>query len=356
MLISEAVFWEKLMKYLLILIFTLTLNLQADIVDKIEVVVNNGFVSMQSLNYEVNKLAISGGKLTGFEPYSILLSDLLREPNTQRSLSKTEFMLEILVAEKLIEQEARKLGISVSDYEVERLKKSIIERNGTTQEGFEQALMQQGLTIKKFEKLLKKRSLVEKIKQQKVFPKISISDLEIENYFNMNYKKQYKYSLAYIYIKETVNSTDDDKLAAQEKLSKIHDALKIKTFAEVATEFTEGPYKETGGRLGFIKEGVFDKKLEDAIKLLSVKEHTIPLQTENGYHIFQLIKKEIDETSNYKSKKQEIYQILTYQKWHKVFFTWLDSIKRKAYIDYKSKSNYGKEFTWIKWYEETKKM
>lgn len=339
------------MKYLILLFVIFTINLQAETVDKIEVIVNNSFISMQDLNYEVNKLVISGGRLTGFEPYSILLSDLLRNPKVQKELNKKEFMLEVLIAQKLIEQDAKKSGIEVSDYEVQRLKKSIIERNNTNEAAFAQALTQQGLTMPEFEKLLKKRSLVEKIKQKKVFPKISISDLEIENYYKLHYKEKFKYGLAYIYVKEDSSFNDEQKKAVAEKLSKIKEELKTKTFAEVATKYTEGPYKAIGGRLGFIKEGVFDEKLETAIKKLSLKEYTEPIKTDNGYHIFKLLEKQKDETNNYKSKKQEVYRILTYQKWHKVFFTWLESLKREAYIDYKDdKNQYGKNFSWVNWY------
>jgi len=343
------------MKYLILFFTVFTIVIQAEIIDKIEVVVNNSFVSMQDLNYEVNKLAVSRGRLTGFEPYSILLSDLLRKPKVQQELSKKEFMLEILVAQKLIEQEAKKLGIEVSEYEVQRLKKSIIDRNNTNETAFEEALVQQGLTMSEFEKLLKKRSLVEKIKQQKVFPKISISDLEIENYYKLNYKEKYQYGLAYIYIKEDATFTEDQRKIAEAKVKKIEEELKTKEFSEVAIKYTEGPYKATGGRLGFIKEGVFNKVLEDEIKKLEVKGYTKPVKTDNGYHIFKLLEKKKDDTSDYKSKKQEIYQILTYQKWHKVFFSWLESLKRKAYIDYKDKSNqYGSTFSWSSWYSSLK--
>ena len=89
------------MKYLILLLTIFTMTIKAEIVDKIEVIVNDSFISMQDLNYEVNKLVISGGRLTGFEPYSILLSDLLRNPKVQKELNKKEFMLEVLIAQKL---------------------------------------------------------------------------------------------------------------------------------------------------------------------------------------------------------------------------------------------------------------
>ena len=72
------------MKYIILLFTIFTIAVHAEIVDRIEVIVNDSFISMQDLNYETNKLAISGGRLTGFEPYSILLSDLLRNPKVQK--------------------------------------------------------------------------------------------------------------------------------------------------------------------------------------------------------------------------------------------------------------------------------
>jgi len=343
------------MKYLL-LIMLIPFIINAEIIDRVEVTVNDSFISMQDLNYEINKLALSGGRLNGFEPYSILLGELLRNEKVQKQLEEKGFMLEILIAEKLILQEAEKIGIEVSDYEIQRLKNSIIERNNTTEKNFERALLEQGLTMSKFEKLLKKRSIIEKIKQQKVFPKIAISDLEIENYYKIHYRNKYKYNLAYIYIKELPSFTEEEKKEVKEKLEKIKKELQNEDFEEVAKKYTQGPYKEIGGRLGFIKEGVFTENLENAIKKLKKGEYTEPVKTDNGWHIFKLLDKEKDESENYESKKNEIYQILIYKKWHKVFFDWLESLKRKAYLDYKYDygNMYGKNFSWSIWYEKIK--
>ena len=49
------------MKYLL-LIMLIPFIINAEIIDRVEVTVNDSFISMQDLNYEINKLALSGGR------------------------------------------------------------------------------------------------------------------------------------------------------------------------------------------------------------------------------------------------------------------------------------------------------
>ena len=343
------------MKKYIITLLLFSSILFAEVVDKIVVVINNDIVTLQDLNYEVNKFSLSSGRLTGFEPYSLILSDLIRDESVQKDLTNDKFMLEVLVSIKLINDYASAEGIVVTKAEVDELINSIIERNNTTMEVFKSELLKQGLTFKKFRESLKQRSLIEKIKQQKIFPKISISDLEMENFYKINYKKTQKFKISYIYIKSEPTDSEEKSKEVAEKLAKIKEELKTKDFFEVASEYTEGPYKAEGGRLGWVKQGIFNLKLEEGILNTKVGEYTPVMKTDNGYHIFKLLELGLDEGRPFKDVKNEIYQRLAFQKWHGIFMKWLDMLKRKYYIDYKTDySDYGRGFSWNQWYNNLK--
>ncbi len=345
------------MKLYIFLFSLISVVLNAKIVDKIITIVNDEFVSMQELNYEYNKFKLSSGRLSGFEPYSLILSDLIKEESVQKSLYDEGFMLEVLIANKLIHVYARANSITVTDSEVEKLIDSIIERNNTTMEVFKSELLRQGLTLDDLKKNLKNRSLLEKIKQQKIFPKISISDLEMETFYKLNYKKLKKFNIAYIYIKSSPGDSEEAKKIVEEKLKNINKELKEenKDFFEVASSYTEGPYKVEGGRLGWVKQGLFNKKLEDAILELEKGKYSDFIKTENGYHMFKLLDLGEEDGKPYEELKNEIYQRLAYKKWHGIFMKWLDMLKRKYYLDYKTNySNYGRGFSWNKWYNNIK--
>lgn len=343
------------MKYIFLFLL-LSLSLNAKIIDEITVVVNDDVITKQDVTKEVRTVEFNSNQLTGFEPFSLILSELIMNPLVQKDLIKPEFMTEILIAERLLLALAKKESLEASELEVEQMMDSIIERNNTTKDEFRQSLLARGLTLESFKESLKKRSTVEKIKQTKIFPKISISDFEIENYFNFNYSKKKVFKISYLYLKESDDATEEDKKANTDKLANIETGLKEgKTFEELVKLYSDGPYKEDGGVLDWMKEDSLETSLEEQIFKLKEGEFTKPLKTANGYHIFKLIGMKYESPKSLTEAREEIYQIIAYQKWHNVFINYLDELKKKEYVDYKQEnSDYGRGFSWNKWYNTVK--
>ncbi|MBN2694420.1 peptidylprolyl isomerase [bacterium] len=337
------------------LILLVSITLFGDMIDRIEVVVNNEIITHQDIIKELKSLE-NPSQLTGFEPFSMILGELLSNGEVQKDLFNEVFMLETLVAERLILQEAQKDGVDVTDFETEQLFQSIIERNKTTEVEFRTTLLSRGISIDKFKESLKKRSLFERMKQNKVFPKISISDFEMENYYKMNYSNKKTFKVAYLYIKELESATVEEKEANLQKIKEIKEGVESgKNFEELVKIYSDGPFKNDGGELDWMTQDSLETSLEEEIFKLKEGMTTPPMKTYNGYHIFKLLGLKYVESNSFDSLKEEIYQILAYKKWHSVFMIWLDELKRKAYLEYKNEnSNYGRGFSWNKWYSNFK--
>ncbi len=338
-----------------ILLVLLSLPISANMVDRVEVVVNSEIITHQDITKELNSLN-NTSQLTGFEPFSMILSDLLSNSEVQKEIFKADFMLETLIVEKLIIQQAVKDGVDVTDFETKQLFQSIIERNKTTETEFRSTLLARGISIEKFKESLRKRSIFERMKQNKVFPKISISDFEMESYYKMNYSNKKSFKVAYIYIKESENSSIEEKEANIEKIKLIKEGLeKESSFKELVKLYSDGPFKNDGGELDWMSQDSLESSLEDEIFKIKEGMTTPPMKTHNGYHIFKLLGIKYTESDSFDNLKEEIYQVLAYKKWHSVFMVWLDELKRKAYLEYKNESNdYGKGFSWSRWYGNIK--
>ncbi len=90
--------------------------------------------------------------------------------------------LDALISEKLIENEAAKKGVAVTDVEVDEEMEKIEAQITAQGSAFEEALAQQGLT----EELLKEEIRIQQLMQKLLADKIAVTNEEVEKYITDN--------------------------------------------------------------------------------------------------------------------------------------------------------------------------
>ena len=129
------------------------LSLNAKIVDKIVAVVNNSPITSYDIKTLQNNLHINKNQA-----------------------------LNMLIDKKLIQNEIKKRGISVDDYEINDAMRNIAKRNNMSLFEFENILTQKG-ELEKFKKELKENLLKQKLFSQIVNSKLKITPDEIKKYY-----------------------------------------------------------------------------------------------------------------------------------------------------------------------------
>lgn len=143
-----------------LIIFFLFLSLNAKIVDKIVAVVGN----IPITSYEVETL-----------------SQNMNIPKNKA--------LNLLIDKKIIENEIKKRGIEVDDYEIDDELEKIAKRNNLTLFEFRNILVQRGI-LDKVRKQIKENLLKQKLFAQIVNSKLTVSDIEVKNYYE-NHKDEF---------------------------------------------------------------------------------------------------------------------------------------------------------------------
>jgi len=143
-----------------LLLFLLFLSLHAKIVDKVVAVVGNTPITSYEVETLANRLHISKNKA-----------------------------LNLLIDKKMIENEIKKRGIEVDDYEVEEALDKIAKRNNLTLFEFKNILAQRGM-LDKVKKEIKENLLKQKLFSQIVNSKLNVSDIEVKNYYE-NHKNEF---------------------------------------------------------------------------------------------------------------------------------------------------------------------
>ena len=157
-----------------------------------------------------------------------------------------------------------------------------------------------------FESLLKKNDLdIEFIREkisidsfwrgliyEKFHKNVKIDKVEIKKNI-LEKEKQNEYLLSEIVF--TLNA--EEKL--DQKFEKIADLIKKRNFAEAALNFSVSDTSVDGGKLGWIKENVLNKKIKNELRIINNGEYTNPIIIQGGFLIlykenFREIKKKLD--------------------------------------------------------------
>ncbi len=222
-----------------------------------------------------------------------------------------EETLNTLITNKIIELEAKKEKITVTDAEIQKEIDAIIDSYGG-KEMFDQYMAYSGMTVEEMKKdialYLKTIKLIE--------PRIKITDEEIESYFEEN-----KESFAQAEQVEASHILVKDKATADEIKQKLDAG---EDFAELAARYSiDTATSQSGGELGFFKRGTMDEAFEEAAFSMKIGETSEPVKTENGYHIIRVTNRKEAQEANLADSRDEIVEILKREKMNEEYSAWL---------------------------------
>src|SRR3989338_1275039 len=160
-----------------------------------------------------------------------------------------------LVEEELILEEAKRLAIDVKDNDVfkemEEIKK---EYDGDT---FESTIMNKYGSIDKWKEEIRKKLLIKKVIDKIITPMIIVKGGEAQRYYKehiTDYKRKEQVRARMIVVK------------TEEEATSVRERLQIgESFARIAQEVSLSPEGKRGGDLGFFGKGDMPKEFEDVV-------------------------------------------------------------------------------------------
>lgn len=297
----------------------------AEVVDRVVAVVNDDIVLLSELNQSL----IPYVKRLNASDYS--------EQEKDRILYKLKHdSLEALVERRLVDQEVKRHGLSVSDGEVDATIERYKEKQYMTQDALEQALQEDGMTFADYREKVRQELLRPKLINISVKSKVVITDEDIKAFYEANkslYEGEKQYHLYNILIKKEEFSITASGSDGKDVINGIKSRIdKGEDFKALAQEMSQASNAADGGDLGFFKLETFSPELKEAIVLLHPGEVTDIITTGAGYQIFFL--EEIKETPGkpFEEVSDQIHADLYNDLVKKKFQTWLQSIKEKAHI------------------------
>lgn len=231
-----------------------------------------------------------------------------------------ESTLDSMITQELVQQEADKNNITVTDADIEAEIKDLQDQFGG-ESGLESALSQSGMTMDDLKKQMPLQVQIRKL----LLPKVTITDEEIQTYFNEN-----KDSLG---SEEQVRASHilvETKEEADAIYKQLQDGADFATLAKEKSADTGS--KDNGGDLGFFTKSDMVEQFSTAAFGMKVGEISQPVKTDYGYHIIKVTDRKDAVVATLENSKERVKDALTTQKISEMSSTWLQTLQSGAKI------------------------
>lgn len=228
--------------------------------------------------------------------------------------------LSSLIDQVLVDQEAARTGVSVTDDDVDRAIEGIRTQVGG-QAALEEALAQYGMTISDLRRSERTELEIRAI----LAPTIHPTEAELRAYFTDN---QDRYGQPEeVRVQHILVATESEALDVKKELAAGAD------FAELAKERSlDAQTKDQGGELGWIQKGQLDPAFEEAAFALEPGEVSDPVETSYGWHVIRVEERKAAQPATYEEVRDRVRQDYIDDQVAQKAPDWLTDLRAKATI------------------------
>ena len=204
-------------------------------------------------------------------------------------------VLERLITQRALLQEAKEGGVKIDDSQVERAIQRIAQENKLSAEEFRKLLAQENIPYTKYRDDIRNEMIVQRLREREVDSKVQVSDAEVDQYLatlKAQNAGETEYRLAHILVSVPEQASSDQiesrRRRAEEALRSIKSGA---DFAQVAAAFSDATDALQGGSLGWRTGARLPTVFAEAVREQKVGTVSGVLRSAAGFHIVKLLEK-----------------------------------------------------------------
>jgi len=314
--------WVPMLLLLAVIGMSVPSNLGAEITNRVVATVNSDIITL----YELNSLI---EQVTGLSVSTLRLQD------EERFYQVRSALLNSLINQKITEQQVQKLGIKVTERDIDEAIERIKRENRITQEELLFSLKSKGITLEEYRAQLRKDIERRRLVKYEVSSKIVITEEDLRKYYLDHigqFSEPRKVKLARILLK-TSNPGDQELMATakqrgEEVLRKLKEGS---SFSDLARTHSQGPAGSEGGCLGWIPFDQLDPSFKKRIATLSPGEYTELYECPHGLQIVQKVEDK-GGVKSFAEVRDAIYSKLYKAKVEEKYADWLSQLREESFI------------------------
>ncbi len=198
-------------------------------------------------------------------------------------------VLRVLVDERLKLQEAKRLGVYVSEQEIEEAIYTVALQPIWGSRGLEGFLKKEGIDRSVIANELQAQIAWNKIVTQRLLPRIFIGDDEIDDAMQRMEanKGRSERKLSEIFL--SMDSPDESKEVMKTAHTLVDQLRSGAPFGPLARQFSEGSTAMHGGDIGWVQQGQLALELDSAIADLRIGDISNPIRSSGGIYIVKIM-------------------------------------------------------------------
>lgn len=247
------------------------------VVDKVAAVVNNGVVLESDVNGLMQSVKLNAGQAGQQLPDDATLRHQI---------------LERLIMDQIVLQMGQKMGVKISDDQVDQAIANIAKQNNMSMDQMRSRLAYDGLNYATYRNQIRKEMLISEVRNNEVRRRITVLPQEVESLAKQigdQNDASTELNLSHILIPLPENPTSDQVAAAQDQANAIvEQARSGADFGKLAISYSADQQALKGGQMGWgrIQElpGIFAQALSTAKK----GDIVGPIRSGVGFHILKI--------------------------------------------------------------------
>ncbi len=277
----------KTIKHALIILMSLAsfTVLAADYLDGIAAIVEDDIILDSELVSEVRNVA------------QRLQTNKVQLPTKQVLY---EQVLERLIVDKLQLQLAKKVGINVTDENVNASLRNIARQNKLDFASFKAELIKEGLSFEDFKANVHKEIMINQLRNREIGGRLRVSKQEVEHFLETQMSREdltVQYLLGHILLGVSESASAAEIQEQQQKAVEVVTKLRAgNDFKQMAVSVSTGANALQGGDLGWRTLDKVPSLFVDVVKTLVTGDISEPIRSPSGFHILKVM-----ETNGVKS-------------------------------------------------------
>jgi peptidyl-prolyl cis-trans isomerase SurA len=244
-----------------------------------------------------------------------------------------------VVAERLVEGEAKTLGIEVTEAQIDAAVEDVKKRNNLSDEMLKQALASEGLDLKAYRERLRKDFENHLLIMAKVQNRVKVSDDDIRGYYQSHLaefagEEQVKLRLILLTVPAGAPAEEDARVKASGEVLLTRLAAG-EDFADLARQVSQGPGASSGGDLGWVKKGTMPIDLERVAFVLAPGQNSGLVRAKTGWIILKAEDKRASKAPPLDEVKDRIREKIGNQQAEIYRKQYIEELKREAVIETK---------------------